>query len=193
MLDPQKVIFGHFIYFGHFPIEIPIEAENFLSPWEGVELQRKQNMFWDQWSNENSLGTCTIWYQKLFSIRITLLGKYLNIYKVIWIPCRWTKNDHFLKGPCSSHNVWISWIPVLMTKSVTNFLKGPMFVTLSHSPYLYRNHHVQGFICLNLLYHDDLFQRPRMKDHLHSVDKTWPKETFSFKIIICSGGYTFIL
>ena len=23
-----KVIFGHFIYFGHFPIEIPIEAEN---------------------------------------------------------------------------------------------------------------------------------------------------------------------
>ena len=26
-LDPGKVIFGHFIYFGHFPIEIPIEAE----------------------------------------------------------------------------------------------------------------------------------------------------------------------
>ena len=45
ILDTGKVIFGHFIYFGHFPIEIPIEAENFLSPWEGVELQRKQNMF----------------------------------------------------------------------------------------------------------------------------------------------------
>ena len=26
-MDPGKVIFGHFIYFGHFPIEIPIEAE----------------------------------------------------------------------------------------------------------------------------------------------------------------------
>ena len=23
ILDPGKVIFGHFIYFGHFPIEIP--------------------------------------------------------------------------------------------------------------------------------------------------------------------------
>ena len=28
-LDPGKVIFGHFIDFGHFPIEIPIEAEFF--------------------------------------------------------------------------------------------------------------------------------------------------------------------
>ena len=27
ILDPGKVIFDHFIYFGHFPIEIPIEAE----------------------------------------------------------------------------------------------------------------------------------------------------------------------
>ena len=26
ILDPEKVIFGHFIYFGHFPIENPIEA-----------------------------------------------------------------------------------------------------------------------------------------------------------------------
>ena len=30
ILDPGKVIFGHFIDFGHFPIEIPIEAEKFL-------------------------------------------------------------------------------------------------------------------------------------------------------------------
>ena len=29
ILDPGKVIFGHFIYFGHFPIEIPIDAKNF--------------------------------------------------------------------------------------------------------------------------------------------------------------------
>ena len=27
ILDPGKVIFGHFIAFGHFPIEIPIEAK----------------------------------------------------------------------------------------------------------------------------------------------------------------------
>ena len=27
ILDPGKVIFGHFIDFGHFPIEIPIKAE----------------------------------------------------------------------------------------------------------------------------------------------------------------------
>ena len=29
ILDPGKVVFGHFIDFGHFPIEIPIEAEKF--------------------------------------------------------------------------------------------------------------------------------------------------------------------
>ena len=28
-MDPGEVIFGHFIAFGHFPIEIPIEAEKF--------------------------------------------------------------------------------------------------------------------------------------------------------------------
>ena len=33
-------------------------------------------MFWDQWSNENNLGTCTIWSKKLFSIRITLIPKW---------------------------------------------------------------------------------------------------------------------
>merc|ERR1711978_481572 len=27
ILDPRKVIFGHFIFFGHFPIQIPIETE----------------------------------------------------------------------------------------------------------------------------------------------------------------------
>ena len=60
------MIFGHFIFFGHFPIEIPIEAENFLSPWEGVELERKQNVFWDQWSSGNNLGTRTIGISEIF-------------------------------------------------------------------------------------------------------------------------------
>ena len=43
-LDPGKVIFGHFIDFGHFPIEIPIEAEFFG---EGLPIQpeRKQKLF----------------------------------------------------------------------------------------------------------------------------------------------------
>ena len=36
ILDTGKVIFGHFIDFGHFPIEIPIAAEFFL--WEAFLL-----------------------------------------------------------------------------------------------------------------------------------------------------------
>ena len=36
ILDPGKVIFGHFFYFGHFPIEIPIEAEKIYQ--HGKEL-----------------------------------------------------------------------------------------------------------------------------------------------------------
>ena len=35
-LDPGKVIFGHFIDFGHFPIEIPIEAKKNL--WGAFQL-----------------------------------------------------------------------------------------------------------------------------------------------------------
>ena len=33
-MDPGKEIFGHFIDFGHFPIEIPIEAEKFYGKWK---------------------------------------------------------------------------------------------------------------------------------------------------------------
>ena len=36
ILDLGKVIFGHFFYFGHFPIEIPIEAEKIYQ--HGKEL-----------------------------------------------------------------------------------------------------------------------------------------------------------
>ena len=36
ILDPRKAIFGHFSYFGHFPIEIPIEAEKFYGKWKAV-------------------------------------------------------------------------------------------------------------------------------------------------------------
>ena len=33
-MDPGKAIFGHFIDFGHFPIEILIEAEKFYVKWK---------------------------------------------------------------------------------------------------------------------------------------------------------------
>ena len=35
------MIFGHFIYFGHFPIEIPIEAEKYYH--HGKELSYREN------------------------------------------------------------------------------------------------------------------------------------------------------
>ena len=41
-IGPQKVIFSHFFYFVHFPIEIPIVVEKKLSPWEGKVLEQKQ-------------------------------------------------------------------------------------------------------------------------------------------------------
>ena len=37
-----------------------------LPPWEGVELQRKQNVFWNQWSSGNNVGTCTIGDSEIF-------------------------------------------------------------------------------------------------------------------------------
>ena len=33
---------------------------------EGVELERKQNVFWNQWSSGNNLGTCTIGVSEIF-------------------------------------------------------------------------------------------------------------------------------
>ena len=32
-MDPGRAIFSHFIDFGHFPIEIPIDAEKFFGKW----------------------------------------------------------------------------------------------------------------------------------------------------------------
>ena len=37
-----------------------------LPPWEGVELQRKQNVFRNQWSSGNNVGTCTIGNSEIF-------------------------------------------------------------------------------------------------------------------------------
>ena len=71
ILDPGKVIFGHFIYFGHFPIEIPIVAEKYYH--HGKELSYKM-------CSETSEAVGTIWehaqkeFQKFLKLRITLLG-----------------------------------------------------------------------------------------------------------------------
>ena len=77
---PQKSDFWPFYFFWSFSHWNSHWSRKFLSPWEGVELERKQNMFWNQWSNENNLGTCTIWYQKLFPIRIPLPHHILFTY-----------------------------------------------------------------------------------------------------------------
>ena len=67
------MIFGHFIYFGHFPIEIPIEAEKIYH--HGKELSYRENKM----CSETSEAVGTIWehaqkeFQNFLKIRITLL------------------------------------------------------------------------------------------------------------------------
>ena len=41
----RKVIFGQFIDFGHFPIEIPIEAKKKVPTWGGKVVEQKQKQF----------------------------------------------------------------------------------------------------------------------------------------------------
>ena len=53
---PRKSDFWPFYCFWSFSYWNSHWSRKILPPWEGVELQRKQNMFWDKWSNENNLG-----------------------------------------------------------------------------------------------------------------------------------------
>ena len=39
------MIFGHFTYFGHFPIEIPIEAEKMYPHWKERSKRKNKNSF----------------------------------------------------------------------------------------------------------------------------------------------------
>ena len=55
ILDPGKVMFGHFFYFGHFPIEIPIEAEKIYQ--HGKELSYRENKI----CSETSEAMRTTW------------------------------------------------------------------------------------------------------------------------------------
>ena len=67
------MIFGHLIYFGHFPIEIPIEAEKYYH--HGKELSYRENKI----CSETNEVVGTIWehaqkeFQKFLKIRITLI------------------------------------------------------------------------------------------------------------------------
>ena len=67
------MIFGHFIYFGHFPIEIPIEAKKIYQ--HGKELSYRENKM----CSESSEAAGTTWehaqleFQKFLKIRIPLL------------------------------------------------------------------------------------------------------------------------
>ena len=65
ILDPGKVIFGHFIDFGHFPIEIPIEAENFFGEGLPIELEQKQKLFWNPYGKSNGIRKGTHWILKV--------------------------------------------------------------------------------------------------------------------------------
>ena len=66
------MIFGHFFYFGHFPFDIPIEAEEIYH--HGEELNYREN----QMCPETSDAVGTIWehaqkeFQEFLKIRITL-------------------------------------------------------------------------------------------------------------------------
>ena len=63
---PRKSDFWPFYLFWSFSHWNSHWSQKNLSPWEGVELQRKQNMFWDQWSSGNNLGTCTKGVSEIF-------------------------------------------------------------------------------------------------------------------------------
>ena len=63
---PRKSDFWPFYLFWSFSHWNSHWSRKNLPPWEGVELQRKQNVFWDQWSSGNNLGTCTKGASEIF-------------------------------------------------------------------------------------------------------------------------------
>ena len=67
------MIFGHFIDFGHFPIEIPIEAEKFYGQQkEGSHIKNK-TCFENQTPNGTTWNHVEIKIPNFVKIRITLL------------------------------------------------------------------------------------------------------------------------
>ena len=72
ILDPGKVIFGHFIDFGHFPIEIPIEAEKFYGQQKEGSYIKNKNCFENQRPNGTIWNHVEIKIPNFVKIRITL-------------------------------------------------------------------------------------------------------------------------
>ena len=72
ILDPGKVIFGHFIDFGHFPIEIPIEAEKFYGQQKEGSYIKNKNCFENRRPNGTIWNHVEIKIPNFVKIRITL-------------------------------------------------------------------------------------------------------------------------
>ena len=73
ILDPGKVIFGHFIDFGHFPIEIPIEAEKFSGQQKERSYIKNKTCFENRRPNGTTWNHVKVEIQNFIKIRITLV------------------------------------------------------------------------------------------------------------------------
>ena len=67
------MIFGHFIFFGHFPIEIPIEAENFLGRALQLSLDKNKNCFEIFMAKEMGLDRAPIDFQTFYFSHVLLV------------------------------------------------------------------------------------------------------------------------
>ena len=70
------MIFGHFIDFGHFPIEIPIEAEKFYGQQKEGSYIKNKNCFENQRPNGTIWNHVEIKIPNFVEIRITLIIYY---------------------------------------------------------------------------------------------------------------------
>ena len=70
------MIFGHFIDFGHFPIEIPIEAKKIYGQQKEESYIKNKSCFENQRPNGTTWNHVKIKIPNFVKIRITLLGHY---------------------------------------------------------------------------------------------------------------------
>ena len=66
------MIFGHFIYFGHFPIEIPIEAKKIYGQQKEESYIKNKSCFENQRPNGTTWNHVEIKIPNFVKIRITL-------------------------------------------------------------------------------------------------------------------------
>ena len=72
-MDPGKATFGHFIDFGHFPIEIPIEAEKLYGKWKEVSYSKIKTVLESVNKMEQLVGLSKAKFGSSLKIRITLV------------------------------------------------------------------------------------------------------------------------